>query len=418
MAILIRAPSNRSLLIVLYIVTIVYLLYEGTRSREQYKKDTPAIRLIRQRKIIIAFKWWEQLTMASNNLLGLAALAAYGGRQVVVPFVENSRFSGTATKNNKTLAFYYNLQALNNTLRSHGHATLINWEGFQDVCKARLDLLVYIDYPDLNVTTNYSRSAPFYRCNDRRKTMFEGFSVGKTICMDASLDSVQRFENEVVMGLPCVGIFHWRGISNEHNSRRARFNTSHAVRNILCYQNISSLFSSELHHIAENFVAKHLGGIFVSIHIRTEWLLRRGVDISDLVKCISFLSARVQSIRDKIGRATPVFLAADFAEFGSSSYKITAVRKRSESLKKILAPLKPITFSPSEFKLADRGAVAIVEMVILASGNRLVVLGGGSFQSSIVDQFLKKRKANSWQVDRLSCKCHTGSQQVCKLTSK
>lgn len=191
------------------------------------------------------------------------------------------------------------------------------------------------------------------------------------------------------------------------------------MRNILCYQNISSLFSSELHHIAENFVAKHLGAIFVSIHIRTEWLLRRGVDISDLGKCISFLSARVQSIRDKIGRVTPVFLAADFAEFGSfMSDKITAVRKSSESLKKILAPLKPITSSPLEFKLADRGAVAIVEMVILASGNRLVVLGGGSFQSSIVDQFLKKRKANSWQVDRLSCKCHTGSQQVCKFTSK
>lgn len=351
--------------------------------------------------------------MASNNLLGLTALAAYGERQVVVPFVENSRFSGTPTKNNKTLAFYYNLKALNNKLRSHGHATLINWEGFHDVCKARLDLLVYIDYPDLKVTTNYSRSAPFYRCNDRHKTMFKGFNIGKTICMDASLDSVQRFENEVVMGLPCVGIFQWRGIGRWHSSARARFDTSHAVRNILCYQNISSLFSSKLHHIAKNFVAKHLGGFFVSVHIRTEWLLGKRLNISDLVKCISFLSARVQSIRDKIGRATPVFLATDFAEFGSSSYKVIPVRKRSESLKKIVALLKPITFNPSEFKLADRGAIAIVEMEILASGNRLVVLGGGTFQSWIVDQFLKKRKANAWKVDRLSCQSLTGSRDVC-----
>ena len=351
--------------------------------------------------------------MASNNLLGLTALAAYGERQVVVPFVENSRFSGTPTKNNKTLAFYYNVKALNNKLRSHGHATLINWEGFQDVCKARLDLLVYIDYPDLKVTTNYSRSAPFYRCNDRHKTIFKGFNIGKTICMDASLDSVQRFENEVVLGLPCVGIFQWRGIGHWHSSARARFDTSHAVRKKLCYRNISSLFSSKLHHIAENFVAKHLGGFFVSVHIRTEWLLGKGLNISDLVKCISFLSARVQSIRDKIGRATPVFLAADFAEFGSSSYKVIPVRKRSESLKKIVAPLKPITFNPSEFKLADCGAKAIVEMEILASGNRLVVLGGGTFQSSIVDQFLKKRKANAWKVDRLSCQSLTGSRHVC-----
>ena len=413
MAILIRGLSYGSLLIVLYAVTIVYLLYEGTRSRERFKKYNPAIRSIRQRKIILAFNWWEQLTMASNNLLGLTALAAYGERQVVVPFVENSRFSGTPTKNNKTLAFYYNVKALNNKLRSHGHATLINWEGFQDVCKARLDLLVYIDYPDLKVTTNYSRSAPFYRCNDRHKTIFKCFNIGKTICMDASLDSVQRFENEVVMGLPCVGIFQWRGIGHKHSSARARFDTSHAVRNILCYRNISSLFSSKLHHIAENFVAKHLGGFFVSVHIRTEWLLGKGLNISDLVKCISFLSARVQSIRDKIGRATPVFLAADFAEFGSSSYEVIPVRKRSESLKKIVAPLKPITFNPSEFKLADRGAIAIVEMEILASGNRLVVLGGGTFQSSIVDQFLKKQKATAWKVDRLSYQSLTGSRHVC-----
>lgn len=138
MAILIRGLSYGSLLIVLYAVTIVYLLYEGTRSRERFKKYNPAIRSIRQRKIILAFNWWEQLTMASNNLLGLIALAAYGERQVVVPFVENSRFSGTPTKNNKTLAFYYNVKALNNKLRSHGHATLINWEGFQDVCKQDL----------------------------------------------------------------------------------------------------------------------------------------------------------------------------------------------------------------------------------------------------------------------------------------
>ena len=75
--------------------------------------------------------------------------------------------------------------------------------------------------------------------------------------------------------------------------------------------------------------------------------------------------------------------------------------------------MKPITFNPSEFKLADRGAIAIVEMEIFASGNRLVVLGGGTFQSSIVDQFLKKRNANAWKVDRLSCQSLTGSRHVC-----
>ena len=47
-------------------------------------------------KIIIAFSYWEQLSMATNNLLHLAAFAAHGGRQVVVPFVKDAKFRGTA----------------------------------------------------------------------------------------------------------------------------------------------------------------------------------------------------------------------------------------------------------------------------------------------------------------------------------
>ena len=44
------------------------------------------------KKILIAANYWEQLTMATNSFLDLTALAAYGGRQVVLPFVKNSRF--------------------------------------------------------------------------------------------------------------------------------------------------------------------------------------------------------------------------------------------------------------------------------------------------------------------------------------
>lgn len=39
------------------------------------------------KKIFIAFGYWEQLAAATNNFLDLTALAAYGGRQTVVPFV-------------------------------------------------------------------------------------------------------------------------------------------------------------------------------------------------------------------------------------------------------------------------------------------------------------------------------------------
>ena len=76
----------------------------------------------RRQKLFLAFYYWEQLTMATNNFLNLTALAAQGGRQVVVPFVKDSHFRGVPTSHRRnqthnTLALYYNVSALNETLQ-------------------------------------------------------------------------------------------------------------------------------------------------------------------------------------------------------------------------------------------------------------------------------------------------------------
>ena len=89
--------------------------------------------LYQRKKILFVFYYWEQLTMATNNFLHLTALAVQEGRQVVVPFVKDSRFRGVPTLHRhrlNTLGLYYNVTALNESLRLHGHGTLINWEGF------------------------------------------------------------------------------------------------------------------------------------------------------------------------------------------------------------------------------------------------------------------------------------------------
>ena len=100
----------------------------------------------------------------------------------------------------------------------------------------------------------------------------------------------------------------------------------------------------------------------------------------------------------------PVFVAADFNEFGSSSRFIKQARENAKSLMEILHPLKPITFQPAEYKLVDRGAVAIVEMNILASGKHLVLLGGGSFQTWMKNQFLKRNSNDKFRFKHLACR--------------
>ncbi|KAJ7374916.1 hypothetical protein OS493_005274 [Desmophyllum pertusum] len=332
--------------------------------------------------------------MAMNNFLDLTALAAYGGRHVVVPFVKDSLFYGSGIKEGfETLALYFNVTALNRTLLSRGHGTLISWKEFQDVCKGKLDVLVHFDYTSLPKTTTYSQGTrAFFPCKDRHKNTFGDFKVRTTLCMNVfALDSVEKFENEVVKRLPCVGLAQWRGSAN--SPYKAQFKLSSVVKDRMRSQDADILFSSNLLQVARDFIAKNLSPLFVSVHIRAERILQLGKTIRDIAtvkKCISNLTMQLQSTTNVGKVSIPVFVAADFAEFGSSTRLARSARKETKPLMKILGPLRPVSFQPSAYNLTDRGAVAIVEMNILASAKHLFVVGGGTFQGWVVNQFLKK----------------------------
>jgi len=351
------------------------------------------------KKIFIAFGYWEQLTAATNNFLDLTALASYGGREVVVPFVKDSFFYGTprAEKKFETLELYYNVSALNHTLRSRGHGTLVSWKEFQDVCKGKLDVLLHFDYTNLNKTIKYNQaSRAFFPCKKRHSNSFRDLTVKRKICMNVfAVDSVEKFENEVIEKLPCVGFDEWRG-SNIKYSHRAQFQLSSVVANRLHLGEAGIFFSSKLLHVAQDFITKTFGPHFISMHIRAERILKLAKTIRDMaavIECISNLTARVQ--RHRNNSTAPVFLASDFAEYGSLSRRARQARQSFKSLMKILAPLKPVIFQPSVYNLTDRGTVAIVEMNILVSGKHLFVVGGGTFQEWVVSQFLHKNNIDS-----------------------
>ena len=334
--------------------------------------------LYQRKKILFVFYYWEQLTMATNNFLHLTALAVQEGRQVVVPFVKDSRFRGVPTLHRhrlNTLGLYYNVTALNESLRLHGHGTLINWEGFQDVCKGKLDVLIYFYYSKLSSSTDAS-------CNLDHKNVVLGIKIGRRICVNANaFNSVQRFGEEILKRLQCVGIFEWRGVKKR--TQRTQFDTESKVERLLSFRYmISAFFSAKRLRVARDFIAQHLTSNFISVHIRTEKILCCGGNISTVKSCLFKLRKRLQSIIQVATVSSPaIFLATDFTAFGSFSKDETPARKHAKSFMKVLLPLRPVIFQPSEYKIADRGAEAIVEMNILASGRRLFVLGGGTFQT-------------------------------------
>ena len=345
------------------------------------------------KKIFIALTYWEQLTMATNNFLDLTALAAYGGRQVVLPFVKDSKYYGAPTeKGLETLSLYYNVSALNRTLRSRGHGTLISWKEFQDVCQGKLDILVHFDYKNLNEIKKYNRTTQeFFPCDARRRNTFGDLKAERTICVNVfAVDSIEKFENDVIERLPCIGFAQWRGCGRG-KSFRTQFNLRRVVPVPMRSLDTTNFFSSRLLAVTRDFIAKRLGPFFVSAHIRAEKMLKFGVSFNNSASvktCISNLTTLVQRYKNASRVPVPLFLATDFGDSGSLSGRAIIARENAKSLMKILAPLKPIIFQPSTYNLTDRGAVAIVEMNIVASGRPLFVVGGGSFQWWLVNIFL------------------------------
>ena len=108
------------------------------------------------------------------------------------------------------------MSALNRTLRSRGHGTLISWKEFQNVCNGKLDVLVHFDYTSLTKNNKYNRATrAFFPCNVPPRNRFVNLKAERTICMNVfAVNSVEKFENDVIERLPCVGLDLWRGSNN------------------------------------------------------------------------------------------------------------------------------------------------------------------------------------------------------------
>ena len=359
----------------------------------------------RNMKFYIAFKYWEQLSMATNNLIALTALASYSGHQVVVPFVNDSKFFGykMSSDDTQTLALYYNLSAFNNTLRSHGYSTLVSWETFQSVCRDKLDLLIQFSYGEEASRRQQTTEIQGFQ------TRF-GFNISKTVRVDSGmLRSVESFLDKVVKGSKCVGIQEWRG--NKEVPERAFFPLPMDIHSSLSLHHVA-FFNEKLLEIVDDFMNKTLGSNYISHHIRTEQILRRSNgNFTTLVNCIKKQASLIKNIRARHPNYNKLFVAVDFTEFGSQSKWAREARGKASLLLKHLNELfdNMVFLQPQFYKIKDKGAVAIVEMALLASGKELFLTGGGCFQHFMAQQFMK-RSPNSF--DKVYGVCNNAIDQI------
>ena len=343
----------------------------------------------RNLKFYIAFRYWEQLTQATKNLIALTALASYSGHQVVVPFVIDSKFFGHKMRSNETLALYYNLSAFNNTLRSHGYSTLVSWETFRSVCRDNLDLLIRFRYGEEASRRQQTTELQGFQ------TRF-GFNISKTVHVDSGmLRSVESFVDKVVKGSKCVGIEEWRG--NKDFSERALFPLPINIHSSLLLHHVA-FFNEKLLEIVDDFINKTLGSNYISHHIRAEQILKRSNgNFTTLVNCIEKQASLIKNIRARHPNYNKLFVAVDFSAFGSRAKWAREARRKASLLLKHLNELfdNMVFLQPQFYNIKDKGAVAIVEMALLVSGKQLFLTGGGGFQDFMRQEFMK-RSPNSY----------------------
>ena len=381
------------------------LLYqnEQTYGPAYTKEDFQTIRTnhtrttkesVDEQGFVLAFAFFEQFSNALKNLLSLAAFAKTVNRKVVVPYVMESKFVGVKQGvHTKPLSQYLDVNEFNKKLFEVNYSTLVKWETFHRRCNGKLQLLVKVlyDIDDSEEVINYefNRSGvvtvkcPF----SELQTNLRGMQVEKRACIHPkALEFPEVLEKQLFKGCTCLGFTRWRA-SLPPGKRKKLSKTD------------VDFFNETLKQIAQDFVAKKLGDNFISVHIRSESVMKSSEgNLTVLKSCFDMLGWQVKTAKNQ--SQMKVFLATDFSEFGSDSPAGLPARKRAKSLYGYLNKtlVQPIAFDPSRYNLSDRASIAIIEANILASGQQVFFLGGRGFQMWVESLFLKQNNNATDQV--------------------
>ena len=379
-----------------------------------------------KKKYLFALRYYEQLTMATKNFLLLASLATATGRSVVEPFVNNSRFSGLRTgasfsrfkeETNKfvNLDQYFDKKDLHYQMQSRGYADVTTFDDFKNEC-SRLDLVVHFMYKESNTNRDLAK---WYKIdskmieNVRNKTNRDGWTdcsfvkrsridqfLGKPVlryvCVDPEIiKSPKQFEDLILKNAKCTAVILWKG----NGTKRTHFPLAPQITESL--RPVDIKHSKHLVEIAYDYIRNTIKRPFISVHVRVERHVKwKGIDAA--MECIQKLSDAIRQRKSRLN-LKKIFLAHDIGVYGSDTLKrFTNESSLNRLQNKLTTELdQPFRFDPTKYGLYDRGAIAIVEMHIIALGESLFTLGKGNFQEWVTELFLRQNAEDKSLVHKV-----------------
>ena len=389
------------------------------------------------RRFVLGLNFWEQLTMATNNLFKLACLAAEWRSRAVLPFTYNSRLYGlpgfkpddnfNVSERAVNLDIIYDRDDLDRLTESIGLPAMAEFREFLTTSMRGLTVVHFIPQKfahEVDVLKgtqlSFEESSVVY-CEAHLKWFVDAilqslteetgdigvpsFYIERYYCASMGhMLTPQDLAHKVGLSLRAdqsssVLIVNWRGMSDDSyfvgakgthsNNRILMSNVSHRVPFIPIAQHSESVLQ------AAKWFIQYLGltpGGYVGVHIRSEKLgLREPQVPGNTRKC---LIRTLQVVRElasaQQANSTTVFVI-DYGPYSSDTCErckggMAASRFLSER------GIVTVSFRPKEIGAPeDHGFVAAVETSMLERAKALVLCGGGAFQQQLKKRYLRRR---------------------------
>ena len=380
-------------------------------------------KVAQERKHLMILGHYEQLGKTTVNYMLAARLAFLMNRDIVKPYVADSRFCGltsgwtgslrSGTRAFKPLDLYYNVSSLQGVFSKMSLANMEYLDTFKDSCSfsknGRRIVVIYFWYQNsylnkyLMLGSNklaqmkkvIERSNGWVDCSfvnshlKLDKRIGKGMKAGNQYCVDPEkVTDWKILENKILKNEPCVLFHQWRGIGYQ----RTHFNVSIDVspENMLQLVKPSNLVISEVLRSL-----KMIGQHFLGIHIRSERQLL-WYSIDKWLRCMNLVYQQAKKMASE--KSLTVFISSDIGEFGSdqlsSNFNQNQLKTINAKYEWLVRKLNAITYSvlrPRHYIWTDRGLVALIQLHILSQASFLITLGAGTFQKWITDTFKARR---------------------------
>ena len=418
---------------------------------------TPEFSKTMNSSYLLALSFGEQLSAASRSMLQLAPLAVDWNAQLVEPVVLRSQlygidglfpagFQNTGQASIK-LSELYDMSKLNNILHSlvSPRVSMVLFKEFISAAPRAVTLLYFNRFYESEFSLDKSETGLVTNVFQRRKhklidcspvesainlvddienhlngalafggNLSSRFSVEKVLCLDPRFTYRSHLLLQHIT-LPGTIVFAvWQGCgANTGNCSINYKQNSEIVENPDMFRytiftkatlakfslrRMHTLHNPGLQRIAENYL--ETVGIkkpFLSIHIRTERLLKDGDDMGYPFYykcCLDHLKMLIDRLKKKYNFQQTVLITDTGSKYGTTGCGENRLRCSESDIQGVASALKLLNFVSTCYdpKLSNgtenSAYVSLVEMNMLSMGDKLILVGRGGFQAILEDKFL------------------------------